>query len=302
MTPYITQQPATGPKSIPAAAGIGLRPQHHEWVIQQRPKLAWLEVHAENFMTHGPLRNDLELIARHYPISLHGVGLSLGSVRPPDPDHLEHLRELVTRFEPELVSDHLSWSAVGDVHLPDLLPLPYTLEALKVVIGNVHRVQDALGHPLLLENPSRYVDMPATDLSEAEFLAEVVLRTGCGVLFDINNLYVSAVNRGADPATELAAFLHTLPCESVAEIHLAGHSCLELGNGQRLRLDDHGSAVCPEVWALYQSALTRLGSVPTLIEWDTEIPSFETLQQQAAIAQSLMRVSAYPGVFRAVAG
>ena len=208
MKPACSQRPMAVHRPIPAAAGIGLRPLHHAWVIQQRPEAAWFEVHAENFMLHAPLREDLELIALHYPLSFHAVGLSLGSVNAPASDHLHQLRELVTRFEPQLVSDHLSWSRIADVHLPDLLPLPYTEEALHGVIRNVHRVQDVLKREILLENPSRYVTQAGTGLmSEADFLAEVVLRTGCGVLLDINNMYVSAVNRGTDPAGDLDEFL-----------------------------------------------------------------------------------------------
>jgi uncharacterized protein (UPF0276 family) len=292
MTSGFTERPA---------AGIGLRPQHHAWVIQHRPKIAWFEVHAENFMTHGPLLDDLEWIARDYPLSLHAVGLSLGSVSPPERDHLNHLRELVTRFEPDLVSDHLSWSAVQGTHFPDLLPLPYTEEALRVVIRNVHQVQDVLKREILLENPSRYVDSFDSALTEAEFLAEVVLRTGCGVLLDINNLYVSAINRGVDPATELDNFLNTVPLESFNEIHLGGHSSVELDDGRPLRLDDHGSRVCAEVWAEYQAAVAVLGFVPTLVEWDTRIPEFEVLQQEASVAQSLMQESARAGAIRAAA-
>ena len=295
------QEPAAELTSIHASAGIGLRPQHHSWVIQQRPSVPWLEVHAENFMTQGPLSRDLDLIACHYPLCLHAVGLSLGSVGPPDACHLQQLHELVRRFEPDLVSDHLSWSAVQGTHLPDLLPLPYTEEALQVVIRNVHRVQDVLKRQLLLENPSRYVDSTAAGFCEAEFLAQVVLQTGCGILFDINNLYVSAFNRGVDPAGELDTFLNTLPPESFREIHLAGHSLVELENGRALRLDDHGSHVCPDVWSLYQSAVAVLGFVPTLIEWDTGVPDFEVLQQEASLAQCLMHQSAGRGAPHAVA-
>ena len=301
MNSGLTQQPPAGLRSIPAAAGIGLGPQHYAWVIQHRPKVAWLEVHAENFMTHGPLLADLELIARHYPLSLHAVGLSLGSVAPPEHEHLNHLRELVIRFEPDLVSDHLSWSAVRGTHFPELLPLPYTEESLRVVIRNVHQVQDALKREILLENPTRYVDSADSAFSEAEFLSEVVLRTGCGVLLDLDNLHVSAVNRGADPAAELDHFLNILPPESFHEIHLAGHSSVQVENGWPLRLDDHGSRACAEVWAQYRAAVAALGCVPTLIEWDTRVPAFEVLQQEASVAQSLMHDSAQGSAIRATA-
>jgi uncharacterized protein (UPF0276 family) len=291
-----------GRKSIPAAAGIGLRPLHHAWVIQQRPDAAWFEVHAENFMLHAPLREDLELIALHYPLAFHAVGLSLGSVSAPAMDHLHQLRALVTRFEPQLVSDHLAWSRVEGIHLPDLLPLPYTEEALGVVISNVHRVQDVLKREILLENPSRYVTRAGSSLSESDFLAEVVLRTGCGVLLDINNLYVSAVNQGTDPSGALDEFLNALPPESVGEIHLAGHAIVAGESGRRMRVDDHGARVCDEVWRLFRSAMSVLGAVPTLIEWDTRIPSFEMLQQEAAMAQGMLTQSRRRGSTLAVAG
>jgi uncharacterized protein (UPF0276 family) len=255
--------------SIPAAAGVGLRPQHHDWVIQHRPGTAWFEVQPEAFIGNGPLRSDLEMIGRHYPLSLHGVGLSIGSVNLPEYDHLQQLRELALRFEPDLVSDHLSWSNVAGMHLPDLLPLPYTDEALHAVVRNVHRVQEVLERQILLENPVKQAGGPQSKLREAEFLSEVVLRTGCGVLLDINNLYVSAINEGSCPVSELEDFLATLPLESFGEIHL-------------------GSSACPEVRALYQRAIGRLGAVPTLIEWDTGIADFALLQAEAAVAQALM--------------
>jgi uncharacterized protein len=287
MNTALIQQPVTGYRSVPGFAGIGLRPQHHAWVIEHRPKVAWFEVHAENFMTRGALLEELEVIAPDYPLSLHAVGLSLGSIALPESRHLSRLRELVTRFEPDLVSDHLSWSAVPGAHLPDLLPLPYTEESLRVVIRNVQHVQDVLKREILLENPSRYLEGTDSTLSEAEFLAEVVLRTGCGILLDVNNLYVSAVNCQQDPATVLEDFLGTLPLESINEIHLAGHSSMELEDGRPLRLDDHGSRVCPEVWTQYQAAIDTLGFVPTLIEWDTRIPPFEVLQEESSLAESL---------------
>ena len=284
----LSQEPLPGYRSVPALAGIGLHPRHHSWVIQHRPEVAWFEVRAENFMTPGLALQELELIAPHYPLSVHAAGLSLGSVSLPERRYLQQLRELVTRFEPDLVSDHLSWSAVHGAHFPDLLPLPYTEESLRVLIRNVHHVQDALQREILLENPARYQDIADSTLSEAEFLAEVVLRTGCGILLDINNLYVSARNCEADPAAELADFLGILPPESIHEIHLAGHSRVQLENERRLRRADRGSRVSPQVWAHYRSAVAELGCLPTVIEWDTRIPDFEALQEESACAQSVM--------------
>jgi uncharacterized protein (UPF0276 family) len=302
MPSAVIQQPVVALHSVPAAAGIGLRPPHHDQIIQQRPAVAWFEVHAENFMGHAPLRTDLEQIASEYPLSVHAVGLSLGSVDPPHSGHLAQLRELVRRIQPGLVSDHLSWSAVDGVHLPDLLPLPYTEEALEVVIRNVSRVQESLGRVILLENPSRYVDDLHSTLGEADFLAEVVERTGCGVLLDINNIHVSASNRRTDAAMELDRFLTVVPAGSIAEIHLAGHALIRLEKGQSLRLDDHGSCVAPETWRLYQRAIAVLGALPTLIEWDTRIPAFETLRQEAWTAQCLMEEYSPGGRRHGVAG
>jgi uncharacterized protein (UPF0276 family) len=258
---------ASGQRPVPPKAGIGLHPAHHGLVLRKRPKTAWLEVHAENFMARGGMRADLELIARHYPLSIHAVGLSLGSIGLPESEHLGRLRELVEQLQPDLISDHLSWSAIDGVHFPDLLPLPYTEEALDVVIRNVVHVQNCLKRPLLLENPSTDLELPQSALSEAEFLAEVTLRTGCGVLLDLENLFVSAGNRGSDPGEVLEQFLEVIPHETIGEIHLAG---------QRI------------VWDLYARAVQELGPVPTLIEWDTLIPPFETMQEEARIAQSLM--------------
>jgi hypothetical protein len=257
-------------------------------VIKSRPAAAWLEVHAENFMTRNSLLADLDAVARDYALSLHGVGLSLGSVTLPQREHLNRFRELVDRFEPDLVSDHLSWSRVDGIHLPDLLPLPYTEEALRQVIRNVNYAQEALRRQILLENPSSYFQLPDSALSEAEFVAEVVLRTGCGVLLDINNLYVSAVNQILQPDAALEEFLSTVPAESVGEIHLAGHTSIQTDEGRQIRIDDHGSRVTSEVWTLYAETVDYLGPLPTLIEWDTRLPGFEVLQAEAATAESIV--------------
>ena len=274
---------------IPARAGIGLRLPHHDWVLEQHPNIAWLEVHPENYMTDGSASEELERIARNYPLSLHAVGLSLGSPAGPDAQHLARLKELVARYQPGSVSDHLSWSASDGIHLPDLLPLPYTEEALAVFATNVERVQATLARPILVENPSRYMSLPHSTLTEAEFLEQVVQRTGCGVLLDINNIYVTARNCGADPESQLREYLRRLPGGSIGELHLAGHSA----SGHRL-IDDHGSQVCAEVWQLFRTSVTTLGPRPTLIEWDTRLPSFETLQDEARAAQWIMTMAEQP--------
>lgn len=266
--------------SIPAAAGIGLRFQHHHAVVDTRPDVPWLEVHTENYMGGSTALAYLDAIRRDYPLSLHGIGLSLGSAEDLDAAHLDRVGRVVERFEPGLVSEHLSWSLVGGTYLGDLLPLPLTEEALDVVCRNVDRTQAHLGRRILVENPSSYLRYKHSTLSEWEFLAAVARRTGCGILCDVNNIYVSACNHAWDASAYLAA----LPAAAVGEIHLAGHAVRELDDGRVLRIDDHGSRVLPDVWALYAEALDRFGPVPTLIEWDTEIPSLEVLLGEAAQA------------------
>jgi len=277
-------RPSLATAPIPAAAGIGLRFPHHRHVIDTRPKTAWLEVHAENYMTDGAPLTHLETIRRDYPVSLHAVGLSLGGADPIDTDHLARLKALAERIEPGLISDHLSWSAIDGVYLADLLPLPYTEEALAVVAGNIDRVQEALGRPILVENPSTYLAYAASVIGESEFLAELALRTGCGILCDVNNIYVSARNLGSDPR----GYFSALAAAPIGEIHLAGHAVRRLDDGTEIRIDDHGSTVDPAVWALYAEALSLFGPVPTLIEWDTAIPAFSVLESEAAQAQRML--------------
>ena len=276
--------PQIGRIPIPAKAGIGLRFPHHQAVADTRPAVAWLEVHTENYMGGGAPLRYLEAIRRDYPLSLHGVGLSLGSAEEIDAAHLTRVRRVVERIEPGLVSEHMSWSVVGGAYLADLLPLPMTEEALDVVCRHVEQAQACLKRRLLIENPSTYLRFRHSTIPEWEFLARVAERTGCGILCDVNNIYVSARNHGWDAATYLAA----LPPTAVGEIHLAGHAVKELDDGQTLRIDDHGSRVVPAVWALYAEALARFGPVPTLIEWDTEVPPLEVLLQEATRASSVL--------------
>lgn len=278
-------------RPVPAKAGIGLRLPQHRLFGATRPDVAWLEAHPENYMTPGQA-DDLAVIADRYPMSLHAVGLSLGSARGLDGEHLLRLKALERRIRPGLISDHLSWSVAsgpdGPLGLPDLLPLPYTEEALGVVIGNVGRAQAVLDRRLLIENPSTYLQFAASSLGEAEFLGALVRATGCGVLLDVNNIFVSAMNHGVDPARALARYFDFVPGEAIGEIHLAGHAVRELPGGRRLRIDDHGSRVIPEVWALYETVVGRIGPRPTLIEWDTDIPDLAVLQGEAAIAQRIL--------------
>jgi uncharacterized protein (UPF0276 family) len=265
---------------ILAHAGIGLRFPHHQVVAESRPDVAWFEVHTENYMGGGTPLHYLDVIRRDYPISLHGVGLSLGSAEGIDTTHLARVREVAARLEPGLVSEHLSWGVVGGIYLADLLPLPMTEEALEIVCRHVDQVQSTLGRQLLIENPSTYLQFQHSTIPEWEFMAALAASTGCGILCDVNNVYVSACNHGWDASRYLAGLL----ASTVGEIHLAGHAVKDI-NGREFRIDDHGSRVEEAVWALYDEALKLFGPVPTLIEWDTNIPAFDVLRDEAARAE-----------------
>jgi uncharacterized protein len=283
-----TPHEASDSGPIPAAAGIGLRFPHHDQVLQQRPRVAWFEVHAENYFGGGAARRVLASVRRDYPLSLHGVGLSLGSAEELDAEHLRRIAELVRRTEPGLVSEHLSWSVVGGQYLADLLPLPMTEEALDVVCRHVEQTQTALQRRILIENPSTYLQFRHSTIPEWEFISAVAQRTGCGILCDVNNIYVSACNHGWDPQV----YLHALPATAVGEIHLAGHALRTLDDGSVVHIDNHGARVAAEVWALYAQALRRFGNRPTLIEWDSDIPAFELLLDEAAQATALLHSAA----------
>ena len=279
-----------------AAAGIGLRSAHMAEIVETRPAIGFLEVHAENYMTGSPAIGDLETLRRDYPISVHGVGLSLGSVGALDRDHLSGLRTLVGRIEPDLVSEHLSWSGLPGIYLNDLLPLPYTEESLEIVSAHIDEAQAVLGRRILIENPSAYLRFRHSTIAESEFLVELVRRTGCGILCDVNNLYVNADNFGFDPWAYLAA----LPARAIGEIHLAGHHRAEV-DGRSLLIDDHGSAVSKPVWDLYAHALDRFGPKPTLIEWDSRLPPLPVLLGEARYADRIGAVMAAERRTRAVA-
>jgi hypothetical protein len=276
----VTAAGASGP-GLPARAGIGLRSPHIAEVLATRPALPWLEVHPENYLGGGPAVRALLAVREAYPLSFHAVGLSVGRGDGVDRRHLGRLKALVDRFEPALVSEHLAWSQVGSTYLNHLLPLPYTEESLQAVCRNVDEVQTALRRQVLIENPSGYLRFAASTIPEAEFLSEVAVRTGCGLLCDVNNVHVTARNLGLDPL----AYLDALPRGAVAEIHLAGHSVND-ADGQRILIDDHGSPVSPAVWALYDHALRRFGALPTLVEWDTDIPPLDVLLGEARQADA----------------
>jgi uncharacterized protein (UPF0276 family) len=271
------------PKPIPAMAGVGLRFPHHAAFLCERPAAGWLEVHTENYMGGSSAIAALEQIRRDYPVALHGVGLSLGSAGELDLVHLARIAAVARRIEPGLMSEHLSWSVADGAYLADLLPLPLTEEALDLVCDHIDQAQEYLGQRLLLENPSSCFQYAHSTISEPAFLAEVARRTGCGILCDVNNIYVSARNNG----WSAEAYLQALPTHAVAELHLAGHS-LQQVDGHPLRIDDHGSPVCAEVWALYRLALERFGCLPTLIEWDSDVPPLQVLLAEAVQAQQYL--------------
>jgi uncharacterized protein (UPF0276 family) len=276
--------------------GIGLRAPHVAEIVATRPSIGWLEVHTENYLGGGPAPRALDRIRREHAVSLHGVGLSLGSAEGLDRAHLARVTNLVRRIEPVLVSEHLSWSIAGGAYLNHLLPLPYTEETLALVAGHVTEVQDALGRPLLVENPSSYLRFLHSPIPEPEFLAELARRTGCALLCDVNNVFVSCRNFGQDPA----AYLDALPACSIGEIHLAGHARND-AEGRIILIDDHGSPVSEEVWTLYARALERFGPKPTLIEWDTDIPTLPVLLDEARRAEAAIARSVAGGGPRALA-
>ena len=270
----------------PAVAGIGLRAPHYEQLLERRPPLSFLEVHSENYFADGgPALAWLERFRADYPISLHGVGLSLGSTDPLDREHLSRLRRLVDRFEPCLVSEHVCWSSVGGRHLNELLPLPYTEESLAHVSDRVAQVQERLGRKILIENISAYLQFASSTIPEGEFVAELARRSGCGVLLDVNNAWVNAVNHG----TDAGRFLDAIEPHTVGEIHLAGFEATDDG-----LIDTHGAPVSAQVWALYAETIRRLGPRPTLIEWDTNIPALEVLLGEAAKADAILAQCAHP--------
>jgi len=269
------------PGSIPAKSGIGLRARHYREILETLPSVGWLEVHSENFFNDGgqPLFY-LEKTRKHYPLSLHGVGLFLGSTDPLNLAHLDHLKSLIERFEPDLVSEHLCWGSVNGRFLNDLLPLPYTEEALDHFCTRVDQVQEFLGRSLLIENVCNYLQYKHSTIPEWDFIAEVSRRTGCGILLDVNNIYVNAVNHKFDPAS----YFLSIPIDAVREIHLAGFD----HNGDCL-IDTHGQPVWEEVWDLYRQTLKWFGNVPTLIEWDTDVPELSILLDEASKSDAILR-------------
>ena len=266
--------------ALPAAAGLGLRAPHVKHVLASQPPVAWFEVHSENYFAGGgPALDALERIRSSYPLSLHGVGLSLGSTDPLSRTHLHKLALLIARVQPALVSEHLCWCGVDGRHLNDLLPLPFTEAALGNICAHIDEAQDCLRREIAVENVSAYVSFDDSTMSEWEFVAQIIDRTGCKLLLDINNVYVNSVNHGFDAYRYLAA----MPEDAIAEIHLAGFEASDA-----CLIDTHGARVAPEVWALYRHTIARIGPRPTLVEWDVDIPEFAVLEAEAAIAAAIL--------------
>ncbi|MGI3184353.1 MNIO family bufferin maturase [Nioella aestuarii] len=273
---------------LPNLSGIGYKPQHFQSLISAPGAVSWLEIHAENYMGDGgrPLAQ-LRALADRFPISVHGVGLSIGGEGPLDPDHLSRLKHLCEWLNPASFSEHLAWSTHGDHYLNDLLPLPYTEATLTRVCAHIDELQEVLGRPMLLENPSTYLAFAESTMDEVTFLSEIAKRTGCGLLLDVNNVFVSATNQNWDPVAYVDAF----PLAQVGEIHLGGHDEDEDEHGAPLLIDSHGREVVDPVWTLYAHTIARGGAKPTLVEWDNNVPDFPVLEAEAARAAAILQVA-----------
>ncbi len=281
---FDTQSPA-----LPAAPGVGYKPQHFDAILAAPGAVRWLEIHAENYMGDGgrPLAQ-LRHLAERFPLSVHGVGLSIGGEEPLDIEHLTRLRRLCDMLNPASFSEHLAWSTHDGIYFNDLLPLPYTHRTLNRVADHITQVQDMLGRRMLLENPSSYLAFTETDWDEVDFLTELARRTGCGLLLDVNNVHVSAVNR----KTDARAVIDRFPLDLVEEIHLGGHDADTDEDGSPLLIDSHGHPVADPVWALYARAIAKGGRKPTLIEWDNDVPDWPVLAAEAARAADFAEAAA----------
>lgn len=292
-TPYQTTSLGND-HTAPLKAGIGLRHPHHDALESTKPDVGFLEVHAENVMNDGAASKTLDRLAQNYPISIHGVGLSVAGPDPLNTDHLDRWVGLLDRYSPAQISEHLAWSVSETAYHNDLLPIPFTEEALDHVAARVNHIQDRLKRPILIENPSSYLEFTSSTITEWDFLAALVQRTGCGLLLDLNNIMVAHHNHGYDPIT----YLNALPLDHVGEIHLAGHSIMNVplgapaqtdGPTHPVHIDDHGSHVAEETWRLYEQALRLMGPTPTLIEWDSNIPDLNVLVAEAAKADTIVQ-------------
>lgn len=270
---------------LPPRSGLGLKTEHFREVLGAQPDIGFFEVHAENYMVAGgPFHHFLGLIREQYPLSLHGVGLSIGAEGPLDLQHLQRLAALIERYQPQSFSEHLAWSSHGPVFLNDLLPLAYDAPTLNRVCEHIDQVQSTLKRPMLLENPATYLAFQRSTIDEADFISEVIRRTGCGLLLDVNNVYVSCINHQRDPL----AYIDALPLQAVGEIHLAGFAEDTDSLGDRLLIDDHGAPIDNAVWTLYRQVLERVGPIATLIERDNQLPAFSVLHAEARQADELL--------------
>ncbi len=270
---------------IPPRAGVGLKAEHYREIVETRPDIGFFEVHAENYMgAGGPPHRYLTAIREHYPLSLHGVGLSIGADRPLDREHLERLKALIARYQPGLFSEHLAWSSHDTGFLNDLLPLPYTHETLNRVCEHIDQIQETLGRQMLLENPSTYLAFAESTWSEIDFIAETVRRTGCGLLLDVNNVHVASTNQQWDAT----AYIDAYPLRSVHEIHLAGYTREADETGRPLLIDTHNRPVDEIVWGLFAHTIGKIGPTPTLIEWDADVPTWPELKSEAERAEAIM--------------
>lgn len=285
LSPDKTRRACRGQGRLPLRAGVGLKAEHGHTILTAQPDVGFFEVHAENYMgAGGPPHRFLTAIRQRYPLSLHGVGLSIGADRPLDRAHLRRLKSLASRYAPSLFSEHLAWSSHDCGFLNDLLPIPYTMESLQCVVDHIDEVQATLGRQMLLENPSTYLAFDGSTWSEVEFIAEVVQRTGCALLLDVNNAYVASINHQWDPYSYIDAY----PLAAVQEVHLAGHAKEADEGGRPLLIDTHDRAVDDVVWDLFAHAVSQTGPVPTLIEWDAKVPDWATLAAQAARADTII--------------
>lgn len=271
--------------SAPARAGVGYKPVHLDGILAEPDAIGWLEVHAENYMGDGgPQLAQLKYLRERFPISCHGVGLSIGSDGPLDQEHLLRLKKLVGWLEPALFSEHLAWSTHDLGYMNDLLPVPYNENSLTKVVEHINQVQDVIGRQMMLENPSLYVSFEQSTMSEIEFLTEIVKRTGCGLLLDVNNVFVSATNQQTSAEEYLAAF----PIQHIGEVHLGGHEVQTDDYGDPLLIDSHNKPVVDPVWALFDTLISRTGPLPTLIEWDNDVPTWDVMARESRLADAIL--------------
>jgi uncharacterized protein (UPF0276 family) len=273
------------PSTLPRTAGVGFKAEHFAEIVAGEQPIGFVEIHAENYMGLGGAPHaQLRALCERYALSVHGVGLSIGSMAPLDTDHLARLKGLCDRYEPASFSEHLAWSSHGEVFLNDLLPLPYTGETLNRIVAHVDQVQHTLNREMLLENPSTYLQFAESTIPETQFLTEISARTGCGLLLDVNNVFVQATNHGTSPDDYLASF----PLHRVKEIHLGGHDAQSDDTGAPLLIDSHGAPVADPVWALYERVIAKTGPLPTLIEWDNDVPAWPVLAAEARAAKAIL--------------